>query len=232
MNPNEPVSYNSSPRGGRGILLTIVLVILLIAALGFGGYEFSQAQDYKNNSDKKSAAAVAAAEKTQAAQLQTKFDEQNKSPFKNFQSAQAYGAISFNYPKSWSAYVDTTSSNEPVNGYFFPDTVPGVSSKSAFALRVELVTQDYSQLVRQFSSQIKAGKVTARAYLPPKMSGVTHAQAGTLFSGLLSGDVQAQNGTMLIIPVRDKSLKIYTESNQNYQADFMNTVLGSLTFTP
>jgi uncharacterized protein HemX len=51
MNPNEPVSYNSSPRGGRGILLTIGLAILLIAALGFGGYEFSQAQDYKNNSD-------------------------------------------------------------------------------------------------------------------------------------------------------------------------------------
>ena len=40
-----------------------------------------------------------------------------------------------------------------------------------------------------------------------------------------------QTGAMLIIPVRDKTLQIYTESS-DYLSDFNNIVLPSLTFVP
>lgn len=231
MNPNEPVSYNSSAGGGRRILTTVILVVLLIASLGFGGWAYAQMQDYKNNSDKKAAAAVAAAAKTQAAQLQAQFDEQSKSPSKTYVGSSTYGTITFNYPKTWSAYVDTSNQSQPINGYFHPNVVPGVQTKTAFALRLQLQSTDYSQVLQQYQSQISTGKVTARAYVPPKLNGVANVQPGTLLSGAVNSSDQTQSGTMLIIKVRDKTLEIYTESN-DYLNDFNNTVLSSLTFAP
>ena len=138
------MSYNTGNSGGKSLLTTIVLGAALVLALIFGAWAFMKMQSYKTDSDKKSAAAVAAAEKTQAASLQAKFDELSKSPNKTFTSP-TYGSISFNYPRSWSAYADTTGQTEPINAYFQPDVVPGIQSKTAFALRVELLSTDYSQ---------------------------------------------------------------------------------------
>jgi hypothetical protein len=43
MDPQQPVSYNSSPAGGgKSLIVNILLVILLIAALAFGGWAYSQ----------------------------------------------------------------------------------------------------------------------------------------------------------------------------------------------
>ena len=232
MDPQQPVSFNSvkGSRGGRGLITTIVLVILLIASLAFGGWAFSKMQDYKNNSDQKAAAAVENSKKQLQTQLQAQFDEQSKSPNKTFQGSPTYGTITFNYPKTWSAYVDTTNSNEPINGYFNPDVVPGLQSKTAFALRVELVQTDYSQLLQQYNSQITQGTVKDVAYVPPKMKNVQNVTAGSLLSGQINNNDRTQNGSMVIIKVRDKSLQIYTQSNQ-YLNDF-NNILASLTFVP
>jgi hypothetical protein len=229
--PSQPVSYNSSPGQGRNILFTVVMVLLLAASLVFGGWAFKNMQDYKNNSDKKSAIAVEAAKKTQAAQLQAQFEDQNKSPFKTFQGSPTFGTISFSYPKTWSAYVDTSNSSEPINAYFHPGEVPGTQSKTAYALRLELVSTDYAQALQQFSSNITSGKVTAKAYIPPKLSGVANVQAGTLLSGQINPQDSTQAGTLLVIKVRDKTLEISTQSN-NFLPDFNNTILPSLSFAP
>jgi cytoskeletal protein RodZ len=230
--PTQPVSYNSSPGAGRkNLLTTVILVLLLVAALGFGGWAFSKMQDYKTNSDKKAALAVAQAEASQKLRLQADFDQQNKSPDKTFTGSATYGSISFNYPKTWSAYVDSSNASEPINAYFHPDQVPGINSKTAYSLRVELVSTDYAQLVQQYSSYVKLGTITAKAYVPPKLSGVANVTAGTMFSGPINPADNTQTGTLLIIKVRDKTLEISTQSN-DYLADFNNTVLPSLSFVP
>jgi hypothetical protein len=234
MNPEQnpqPVSYNSGGGQKRNILFTVILVLLLVGSLVFGGWAFKNMQDYKNNSDKKSATAVAAANKVQAAQLQTQFDQQSKSPNKVFSGSPTYGSITFNYPKTWSAYVDTTNPSEPINAYFHPNEVPGTQSKTAYALRLELLSTDYAQLTQQLSSQIVNGKITAKAYTPPKLNGVANVQPGTLFSGQVNQQDNTQNGTLLIIKVRDKTLEISTQSN-DYLPDFNNTILPSLSFVP
>ncbi len=231
--PGDPMSYNSgSTRGGGGhTIIIILLVLLLVGALAFGGWAFTQMSDYKNNSDKKAAVAVAAAKKQQATELQAQFDEQSKSPNKTFHGSATYGSVSFNYPKSWSAYVDSSNTSEPINAYFHPGEVPGVQSKTAFALRLEVVNTDYSQVVNQLSSNVKQGTVTAKAYMPAKLQGVANAQPGTLFSGqVIQGD-NTKNGTLLVIKVRDKTLQISTQS-ADYLKDFTDTVLPSLTFAP
>ena len=235
MNPQTggPVSYNSGPGGGqsRGTLFTVVLAVLLVLSLVFGGWAFAKMQSYKNNSSKTISAAVAAAVTKAQADQKAQDELDNKSPNKTFHGSPTYGSVTFNYPKTWSAYVDTSSTSEPINGYFHPDEVPGLQTKTAFALRLELLSTDYSQVIQQFSSQTQSGNITAKAYLPPKLNGVANVQPGTLFSGQVNAQDSTQRGSLLVIKVRDKTLEISTQSN-DFSADFNNTVLASLTFAP
>src|SRR5690348_6967522 len=108
MNPQQPggpVSNNSSSNSGKSILLPILLVVLLIIALAFGGWAFSQMRHYKDDSKQIVAVAVDKAKQAQKTQLEQQFAEQSKSPYKTFQGSPTYGSLSFNYPKTWSAYV-------------------------------------------------------------------------------------------------------------------------------
>jgi hypothetical protein len=232
MNPqtSQPVSYNSGGQS-RGNLLTVVLALLLVAALVFGGWAFSKMRDYKNNGAKMTSAAVATAVNKAQADQKAQDAQDNKSPYKTFNGSPTYGSVSFNYPKNWSAYIDTTNTSEPINGYFYPGEVPGIQSKTAFALRLELLSTDYSQVIQQLSSSVQQGTLTAKAYLPTKLNGVANVQPGTLFSGQINSQDQTQRGSLLAIKVRDKTLEISTQSN-DYLADFNNTVLSSLTFAP
>lgn len=206
----------------------VVLAVALVAAAGFGGWAFMSRQDFKNNSDKKAAAAVEAAKKVQAVELQKTFAEQEKSPTKTYKGPITYGTVTFNYPRTWSGYVDESVSSEPINGYFYPVVVPGLQSKTAYALRVELVDTDYTSILQQHDSQIKDGTAKASAYVPPKMVGVANVQPGTRIDGALDQDT---NGSMVILKVRDKTLQVYAQSN-DFLNDFNNTVLPSLTFAP
>ncbi len=214
----------------RLLYIAIVLTVLLLATLIFGIWALQGRQDYKNKADQKAATAAAAAAKDQSAKDQAAFDEQNKAPYKNYTGSPTFGSVSFGYPKSWSAYVDETSSSEPINGYFHPSVVPGVQSATAFALRLELVNTAYSDVISQFQSEITSGSVTAAAYIPPKMKGVANVQPGIRLDGTIGQDNKT-TGSMVVIRVRDKTLQIYTLSN-NYLNDFNNIILPSLSFSP
>jgi hypothetical protein len=215
--------------GLTSVVLAFTFGILFILATAFAGWAFMGRQDYKNNSDKKSAVSVEAAKKVQAAELQKKFDEDYKNPNKSYQGPIAFGSVSFNYPKTWSAYIEESTS---VNGFFYPDKVPSIQSGTAFALRAELVNSPYSQVLQQYNSDVKTGKLKASAYVPPKMAGVAGVQPGTKLDGVVNrnqgGD---QTGSLVLVQVRDKTLKIYTES-PNFLPDYNNTVLTSLTYLP
>jgi hypothetical protein len=215
------------------VVVDVLLVLALVASLAFGAWAFSSRQDYKDNSDKKATEAVAKAKDAQAVELQKQFDEKAKSPYRVFRGNSTYGTIAFNYPKTWSAYVDETNSSEPINAYFYPDQVPGVQSPTAFALRLELVTTPYAQVLQQFSSAITTGGLTATAYVPPKMTKVANVQPGTRFDGVVNQNSQGgpQSGALVAITVRDKTMQLSTQSTK-FLSDFNNIILPSLSFVP
>jgi hypothetical protein len=226
------MTTNNQSGSAASVLLIVLLTTALVAVTGFGWWAYQQRQDYKNRFDQKVAEEVVKAKADQKTQLEKEFAEKEKSPNKTFQSSATFGTVTFNYPKTWSGYVEQSNNNQPINGYFFPDIVPAIdaggSTPTAFALRIELTSEDYAQAVKQFDSQIEQGQVKAVAYVPPKMAGVTNAQTGTRFDGELEEGIR---GSMVVIKVRDKTLKIYTQSTQ-YLTDFNDTVLSSLTFVP
>jgi len=207
-----------------------VLGILLLVALVFGVWAFSGRQSAKNNANSQAASAASAAAASQKTTDQAAFADQLKQPYKSFTGPATYGSIKFSYPKTWSAYVDQSGSSEPINGYFYPDIVPAVNSNNntAFALRVELVANTYSSEIQQYQSQAQQGALKASAYVPAKLASTAGVQRGTRFDGTLN---TTQTGSLIIIPVRDQTLLVYTEST-DFLNDFNKIVLPSLTFSP
>lgn len=202
-----------------------IAVFLLVVTLVFGIWAFMQMQDYKTNSDKKSAVAVTVANTEQKKQLDAQYAEQEKSPLKTYTSPSQYGSVKIVYPKTWSAYiVELASGSNPVDAYFYPDFVPNVAAKNNYSLRMQITSASYKTEVDQLNSNVKQGKITVIAYKPEQ---VKDATVGVRVDGQIAND---KKGAMVILPVRDKVLKIWTE-NDSAMADF-NNVLKNLTYSP
>jgi Flp pilus assembly protein TadG len=215
-------------QGGNALLVPVVfLAVFFIAAASFGVWAFGQRQDYKNNVDAKVSAAVALNKQQVQIDDAKTYAEQAKNPLKIYTGPDAYGSIHVSYPKTWSAYVDTTSGSQVLDAYFHADYVPSTQAKQPYNLRVQVVATAYSAVMQQYTSQVKAGKVTASPYALPKVASVS----GSLLTGqILPGDV-ASSGTMVVLPLRDKTLKIWTES-PSFASDFNTYILPNLTFVP
>lgn len=203
----------------------IVSILLLVGALIFGLWAFTQMQDYKNNSDKKSAAAVVVANEAQKKELQAQFAEQEKSPLKSYTSPSAFGSVKLIYPKTWSTYVvEVPESSSPVDGYFYPNFVPNINGKNNYYLRVRVANTPYANTIATYAPRIKDGSVKVTSFAPTQVPG---AAPGVKITGKIEGE---KIGTMVILPIRDKTLKIWTESD-SANADF-ETVLKNLTYSP
>lgn len=216
-------------RGAINVLMVplILVIVFFLAAAGFGYWAFASREDYKNNSDAKVAVAVTAAEKrTQAADAKS-FAEEAKNPLKSYVGPSAFGAISIQYPKTWSSYVveGNDNSSTPVDAYFHPDFVPNVTDQDqSFSLRVQLVSQSYDQVLNSFNSSAKTGRVTVSPYKLPKVPTVV----GSIVQGQISPTKQ---GTMVILPLRNMTLKIWVDASQ-FAPDYNNIILPNISFTP
>ncbi len=209
-----------------GLLIIIaVLTLLLIGSCSFAIWAYAGRQDYKNNVDKKIAAARQDAETQTSAAKDKEFAEAYKNPLKTYNGPPTYGSISFQYPKTWSAYVDTNGGN-PLDGYFQPDVVPGIESNMPYALRIEVTSDSYDQEMNQFSDSVANGTVKISAFRAAKVP----STLGSKVEGQIT-DNQAIKGTLVIFPLRDKAFKVWTESSQ-YINDFNNSVLPNLSFSP
>lgn len=217
------------PKQGMNPLLIPLIVtgLLLVGALVFGMWAFAGMQDYKNNVQPKIDKAVAIAKQETSTAKDAEFVEKEKSPVREYKGPQVAGSLVITYPKTWSAYVNEGSNgNGLIDGYFQPDFVPNIQNADTdFALRVKVLSQSYDSVLKQYESQLKAGKVTIAPYKAPKMAeGTTGVR--------IVGEIKAgQQDNMVLFPLRDKTIQISTESNQ-YLGDFNNIVLANLTFVP
>jgi hypothetical protein len=214
--------------GAINVLLIplILVVVLFFGATGFGVWAFTSRSDFKNNSDKKSAAAAAAAREAQQSVDAAKYAEEIKQPYDSYIGPAAFGNITVNYPKTWSAYViENDRGSTPVTAYFNPKTVPSVTDQdSNFALRVELVTSTYQTVLDAFKPRLDKGVATMQTYTLPKVPSVV----GVRVEGQIT---ERKQGTMIVMPLRNMTLKIWTESN-DFKGDLDTHVLPNLSFVP
>lgn len=216
----------------NGLAVSLVFaVLLLIAALAFGGWAFSGRQDYKNNADAKINAAVQVAVQQNSAAKEAAFATAAKNPLSTYNGPETYGSLVVNYPKTWSGYVDDTDQSTPINAYFAPGVVPALSATSSvFALRVQVLDQAYAQVVSAISNQSGTRQTppTVKAYTLPKVP----QAVGVEVSGALPGSGNDTiTGTMVILPLRANTLEIWTEGTQ-YLSDFNTYILPYFSFSP
>jgi hypothetical protein len=207
-------------------LIAFVITILFATGfLSFGIWAFMGREDYKNNVDEKIAIAVADAKTINSAEKDKEFAEKEKNPLRTYAGPATYGSLSISYPKTWSAYVDETGkSNVPLTGTLNPAFVPGLQSNLPVALKFSVTNTDYSAVVKTFDSQVKTGKVKVSPFKADKVQSILGVRLDGEF-------IQGKQGSMVILPVRDKTLQIWTESPQ-FVPDFNTIILPNIVFVP
>lgn len=222
MKTNEEAGFISGLLLGLIATGFVLIMVLVFAVWAFAGY-----QDYKKNSDAKSAAAAAAMKEKTQKEDAALYAEESKNPLKTHVGPEAYGGVTVHYPKTWSAYIQeqTGGSGVPMNDYFHPDVVRSTQdANNAYALRVQIVNATYSTVMQQYQGSAQNKKVTVEPYKLPKVPSVV----GSRVDGQITPQKQ---GTMIVLPLRNVTLEISTESN-DFEADFNNIILPNLTFSP
>ena len=206
--------------------VSAVLGVLLIVSLIFGFWAFSGRQKYKDNSGQLVSQAVSNAEAQQKATDNKTFSNAEQNPLLEYVGPEEYGTIALYYPRTWSSYVDLSGSGgNPIDGYFYPGTLPSVNDDGTynFALRLQVNSSGYASQLQNYQGN---DQVTVAAYSLPKVPSVV----GVMVTGQLSIG-NGTNGTLVILPLRTEALELWTEGTA-YQNEFTNDILANLSFAP
>ncbi len=227
--PAPPPDYQSASQQAGShrklcLILSIVFGLLFLGAAGFGAWAFLERGEYKNETDAIVAREVEAAVAQNTEELEAKFLEREKEPLVTYNGPAAFGSVSIDYPKTWSAYIEESGrGSTPIEGYFHPNFVPDPSD-NLIALSVEVVDRDYSRVLQPFESLARRGQVTISPIEAENVDGVL----GTRIEGEIERDVQ---GIVVIFEIRDKTLVLKTQSTE-FKNDFDNIILANLRFNP
>ena len=193
----------------------IGLALLVVLFGGFSAWAYTNYTEAKSNLDSKITAAQAEAKKTQADEDEKKFAEREKQPMLQFVGPDDYGRLTFDYPKTWSAYQATDVSEgggKTYEAYLNPRVVPPITDTQKIAIRISIEQKIYDKAVADYDSQIKKGELKSSAWSNDK--GLT----GTRLEGNFSKDIR---GTAVVIKMRDRTLTVRTDAdvfNNDYEA--------------
>ena len=201
------------------LISTIGLIIVSVVLVGLSVWLLINYLDQKQIVDDKVKTDTAAAVKAQADSDEAKFLVREKLPYKTFYGPDDYGRVSFQYPKTWSVYVDEDAiSGGNFEAYLNPVSVPPINTSKQFALRVNIEEVDYDKTLAGYESLIKKGSL--------KSSSITVNEVnGTKLVGAFSNDVR---GAAVFFKIRDKTLTIQTDAN-TFLNDF-DTLIQTIKF--
>ncbi|UTX51165.1 hypothetical protein KI440_03075 [Candidatus Saccharibacteria bacterium TM7i] len=219
--PNVNTLYTVPPKPSK--LWMIISIILIVIALGLAGafvWSMLQYIDQRDNVDSKVTAAVTEAVKKQADKDAADFLEKEKQPNRLFVGPDDYGRLSFNYPKTWSTYVDKDAlKGGTYAAYLNPVVVPPVSTNGQqYALRVLIEEKDYDKVIDSYKEKVKKGDLKSSAVKADE-------QNGTRLDGQFTKDIR---GSAVIFKIRDKTVSIQTDA-EVFKGDF-DALIKTITF--
>lgn len=204
------------------VVTSVLFVLSLVIAIVF----YMGKSDLQKNIDTKVQAGVEVEAKKIEIAMEGQFAEKEKSPTKSFAGPSTIGSVTFNYPKTFSAYVEESQSGSTrLNGFFHPNIVPKDDPKVLFALRVQVVSTAYEAELKSFANAISSGKAKSKPF--------TAAAVPDVLGIRIDGEIASggKQGSLILLPVRDKTLRIWTESAESVP-DFDTYVVPSITFVP
>jgi hypothetical protein len=201
------------------LISNIVTGFVVVVLTGLSIWLFSQYTDYKNNSDTKVSQAVDAAKSAQQKTDEAAFIEREKTPYRTYAGPTDLGSVTFEYPKTWSAY--NLRSTGELEAYLYPDIVPPVSTAQQFAVRIDVMDKAYDVVIKSYDALVKKGSLRSNPY-------TTNGFTGIRLDGTFSKD---REGSVVIFKVRDKTLVLSSDSS-TFKNDFNDIVLKNLKFNP
>lgn len=208
-------TYKNEQGGISGSMIAIIgLSLLVVVAGGAAIWAYMNYTEQKTNIDGKIEVAELNARKDEAEKEAEKFAQREKEPNRQFVGPDDYGRLTFNYPKTWSAYVARdTSRGGTYEAYLNPVTVPPVSSTQQYALRVLIEERDYDQTVKTYEALVKKGDLRTSAVS-------ANGHSGTRLDGNFTKDIR---GVAVIYKIRDKTLTLRTDAD-TFKHDFENVI--------
>lgn len=203
----------------KWLILTIVFITTTLAAIGGGVWAYMNYLDQKDNTDAKISTAVTTGVKNQADKDAANFLEKEKQPNRQFAGPDDYGRLSFDYPKTWSVYVNKdTSSSETYEAYFNPASVPPIKSDTQYALRVTIEQKDVEKVLASYDSLVKKGDLKTSAVKADDTD-------GTRIEGNFTKDIR---GMAVVFKIRDKTVTIRSDA-ETFRSDF-DALVSTITF--
>ena len=214
-----------------GLVKTVVIVILSLIAVTFIGLFIWIMVEYnyeKDSVNEQIDNAVNIAKDEQFTADNQRFAEQEKNPYKTFSGPADYGKLTFEYPKTWSVYIQnaaTTGGN--FNAYFNPVQVNAVGRDTINALRVTISTTSYDEVIADYQRILER----RNSNLTVQSVEIGDAEKGTtVTANRYTGTIPETdlNGIIIVFKIRDKTVILQTD-NMLFQKDF-DTLLGTITF--
>jgi len=208
MNPNNIEKPRKSIDGW--MISTIVLSVLSIALIALAVLLYINYNEQKTDVDTKIRNAESSARNDQSKIELEKFTLREKDPNREFVGPDDYGRVTFNYPKTWSLFINEDANNGGTfEAYLNPISVPPISSTQQYALRVLIEEKDYDKTVSGYDSLVKKGDL--------KSSSVSAGgKTGTRLDGNFNKDIR---GAAVIFKINDNTLTIRTDAN-TFLTDF------------
>ncbi len=201
------------------LIATIGLTVLSLGAIAAAVWGILNYTEQKTNVNGKIDLAVIAAQKKQADSDEAKFAEREKEPNRQFVGPDDYGRLTFNYPKTWSVYINKDiTQGGAYEAYLNPVSVPSVSTAQQYSLRVSIESKSYDTVISSYGTLVKKGDLRSSAVS-------VDGNNGTRFDGNFTKDIR---GSAVIYKIRDKTVTLRTDAD-TFKPDF-NAIIATVKF--
>lgn len=219
-----PASATAGMPGKKNTTLieTIILVVVCLiaaAAIVFAVVFFMKYNELNTDFESKKNLEVAKAVKEQEDKDNASFAEREKLPYYSYTGPSDYGSISFQYPKTWSVYVDSDgTNNSDFKAYFRPSQVDPIKDKdSRYALRFSILNRQYDTVQKTYQTKVTSGKMTASVF-----NADDNKITGIRYEGEIEKNI---NGIVVLVKVNDKTAVFQMDADV-YRTDFETLLQG------
>ena len=225
--PNMPVEKHSENGVGRTIALVIACLSAAAAIIAMVAF-FVNWQNLERNHENDTLLAIEAGKLDQQQEDDLEFLERDKEPWLEFNGVpDTLGGLTFNYPKTWNAYVAKDGlDGGDFESYFRPSEVlPTGDDRSRYALRLSIVSKYYDNVVDEYNQKVAEYNEDEFPETKLESKGSLQSFDGTSmrFDGTIDENL---NGSVVLVKINDRTAILQTDS-EVYQTDY-DKLIGTL----
>ena len=189
----------------------IVVSLLAVLFIGLFIWMWVKWNDASTNVKGKVDVAVAEAKNELQTKLESEFEEKEKYPYKIFTGPTDLGELSFEYPKTWSLYVQSSANRGgDYAAYLNPGQVNVVQEDTVMALRVSIKGTLFDQAISEYAEKVRSGDMTLSTT-------VVNGNNVNVYTGKMNNEYQ---GIICVFKLRDKTVVLQTDSTSVFSDDF------------